>query len=122
MQCTYSHRGVLCGACQQNVSLSLGSSRCFHCQDHWPAVFVTITFAAAITGVLLVIVLLVFNMTVTVGLINGIIFYANIIAASNSAISSNTEPNFPTLFVAWLNLDIGFDVCFYDGLDAYVKT
>ena len=26
------------------------------------------------------------------------------------------------MFVAWLNLDIGIDVCFFDGLDAYTKT
>ena len=26
------------------------------------------------------------------------------------------------MFVAWLNLDIGIDVCFFDGLDAYAKT
>jgi hypothetical protein len=26
------------------------------------------------------------------------------------------------VFVAWLNLDIGIDVCFFDGLDTYTKT
>ena len=26
------------------------------------------------------------------------------------------------MFVVWLNLDVGFDVCFFDGLDAYTKT
>ena len=26
------------------------------------------------------------------------------------------------MFVDWLNLDIGIDVCFFDGLDAYTKT
>ena len=26
------------------------------------------------------------------------------------------------MFVAWLNLDIGIDVCFLDGLDTYTKT
>ena len=24
--------------------------------------------------------------------------------------------------MAWLNLDVGIEVCFYDGLDAFVKT
>ena len=27
-----------------------------------------------------------------------------------------------TVFIAWLNLNIGFDVCFFPGLDAYSKT
>ena len=38
------------------------------------------------------------------------------------AIFPSSEPSFPTVFVAWLNLDIGFDVCFFDGLDTYTKT
>ena len=25
-------------------------------------------------------------------------------------------------FIAWLNLDLGIEICFYNGLDAYVKT
>ena len=120
-QCMYNRTGVLCGACQQNLSLSLGSSCCLPCHSHWPAVFVAILLAATIAGVLLVIVLLVLNMTVTVGLINGVIFYANIVASSGVVFPS-TEPSFPTVFLAWLNLDIGFDVCFFNGLDTYTKT
>ena len=121
-QCAYNHRGVLCGACQENLSLSLGSSRCLPCDSHWPAVFVAILVAAIIAGVLLVITLLTLNMTVAVGLINGVIFYANIIAANNSIVFLTTEPSFFTVIIAWLNLDIGFDACFFNGLDAYTKT
>ena len=66
--------------------------------------------------------LLAINMTVAVGLINGFIFYANIVAANSAIFFPSSEPNFPTVFVAWLNLDIGIDVCFFDGLDAYTKT
>ena len=35
--CKDSHR-----ACQERLSLSLGSSRCLPCPSHWPAVFVVI--------------------------------------------------------------------------------
>lgn len=83
---------------------------------------VTLLVASIIAGILLVTALLVLNMTVAIGLINGIIFYANIIAASSSVVFPTTEPTFPTVFVAWLNLDIGFDICFFDGLDTYDKT
>ena len=27
-----------------------------------------------------------------------------------------------SVFIAWLNLDFGFETCFYDGMDAYSKT
>ena len=121
-QCAYNRTGTLCGACQQNLSLSLGSSRCLPCPGHWPAVFVTILLAAIIAGILLVTALLALNMTVAVGLINGFIFYANIVSANSAVFFPSSEPSFPTVFVAWLNLDLGIDVCFIDGLDTYTKT
>ena len=121
-QCAYKRTGTLCGACQEHLSLSLGSSRCLPCPSHWPAVFVVILLAAIIAGILLVIALLALNMTVAVGLINGFIFYANIMSANSAVFFPSSEPTFPTVFVAWLNLDLGFDVCFFDGLDTYIKT
>ena len=121
-QCAFNRTGTLCGACQEHLSLSLGSSRCLPCPSYWPAVFVVILLAAIIAGVLLVTALLALNMTVAVGLINGFIFYANIMSANSAVFFPSSEPSFPTVFVAWLNLDLGIDVCFFDGLDTYIKT
>ena len=121
-QCAYNRTGVLCGACKEDLSLSLASSRCVPCHAYWPAVFVVILLAAAIAGILLVTALLALNMTVSVGLINGFIFYANIVSAGSAVFFSPSELSFPSVFVAWLNLDIGIDVCFIDGLDAYAKV
>ena len=45
-----------------------------------------------------------------------------IVAANGAVFFPSLEPSFPTVFVAWLNLDIGIDVCFFNGLDAYIKT
>ena len=81
-QCAYNRTGILCGACQQSYSLSLGSSRCLPCQSHWPAAFVVILLDAIIAGMLLVTVLLALNIRVAIGMINGFIFYTNIVAAS----------------------------------------
>ena len=122
VQCAYNRSGILCGACQEQLSLSLGSSRCLPCHSYWPAVLVVIVLAAIVAGILLVTALLALNMTVAVGLINGFIFYANIVAANSAVFFPSSEPSFPTVFVAWLNLDIGVDVCFFDGLDTYIKT
>ena len=58
-QCAYNRTGVLCGACQENLSLSLGSSRCLPCDSNWPVVLVAILLAAIIAGILLVAALLV---------------------------------------------------------------
>ena len=121
-QCAYNRRGVLCGACQQNYSLSLGTSSCLPCPTHWPVFFVIVTITALIAGILLVVAVLALNLTVAVGLVNSFIFYANIVAAGNSVFFPSLQPSFPNVFVAWLNLDIGIDVCFIDGLDAYTKV
>ena len=118
----YDRTGVLCGSCIQNFSLSLASSRCLPCHSHWPAVCVVILLTAILAGILLVTSLLALNMTVSVGLINGFIFYANIVSAGSAVFFPSSEPSFPSVFVAWLNLEIGIDVCFIDGLDAYIKT
>lgn len=103
---------------QQNLSLSLGSSHCLPCHSHWPIVFIVILIAAMIAGILKVALVLnfVLNMTVATGLINGLIFYANIVAAG-SVFFPSSKPSPPTVLVARLNLDIGLDVCFL-----YIKT
>ena len=121
-QCAYGHAGVLCGGCQKNLSLSLGSSHCLPCGRFWPAEMFAVLLASIIAGVLLVATLLALNLTVATGLVNGFIFYANIVAASSSAFFSSSKPSYPTVFVAWLNLEVGYDACFIDGLDAYTKT
>ena len=121
-QCTYNRTGTLCGACQEHLSLSLGSSRCLPCTSHWPAVCVAIIIAAIIAGLLLVSTLLALNITVAVGLINGFIFYANTVGANSAVFFPSSEMSFPTMLIAWLNLDFGIDVCFFDGLDTYIKT
>lgn len=122
VQCANGHSGMLCGSCQSSFSLSLGSSRCIPCSSiHWPT-FVLVLIAPVLGGVCLVVLLLVLNLTVAVGTLNGIIFYANIVASSNSTFLPFLKPNFVTVFVAWLNLEIAFDTCFFQGMDAYWKT
>ena len=110
------------GECKQNLSLSLGISYCLPCNIHWPVVLVVILIVATIAGVLFVTAPFVLNITVATGLINGFIFYAKIIAAGSTVFFPSSEPSFPTVFVAWPNLDIGFDVSFFDVLETYTKT
>ena len=67
--------------------------------------------------------LIVLNLTVSVGTINGLIFYANIVRANHAIFFlPNTANSFLSWFIAWINLDLGIETCFYNGLNAYVKT
>ena len=121
-QCANNRGGVLCGSCLNNFSLSLGSSKCLECPENWYILVAGITIAAILAGVILVITLLVLNITVAIGTINSIIFYANIINANRDTYFSQPNLTFVPVFISWLNLDIGFDTCFYQGMDTYAKT
>ena len=104
--------------CRQNSSLSLGSHRCIPCSatENWYQNLIVIVIAAVIAGIVLVIFMLALNMTVAVGTLNGILFYANIVAANaESYFLPFTTPDFVTVFISWLNFDIGFDACFFVG-------
>ena len=65
------------------------------------------------------------NLTVSQGTINGLIFYANIVAANRSVFfpaQHNKFLSFLSVFISWLNLDLGIETCFIEGLDGYWKT
>ena len=121
-QCAYDRSSLLCGACQHDLSLSLGSSHCLVCPSYWPVLFVTITIAAILAGIALVALLLVLNMTVAIGTLNGLIFYVNIVYANKSILLPFQETNFVTVFISWLNLELGIDTCYFPGMDTYTKT
>ena len=65
--------------------------------------------------------LFIFNLTVTNGKINTMIFYANIININYLVFFP--KYNSPLyIFLSLLNLDLGIETCFYDGMDDYVKS
>ena len=116
-QCAYNRTGILCGMCQQDLSLVFGSSRCQECSDNYISLIIPFTLA----GIALVAFILLFNMTVATGTIHGLIFYANILSANHSLFLPPSTSNFLTVFISWLNLDLGIETCFYDEMDSYGK-
>ena len=119
-QCAFNHSGILCGACRNNFSRVLGTSKCKRCSSLW---ILLIFPTAALAGITLVVFLISLNMTVSIGAINGLIFYANIVRANHAIFFPPSISNsFLSTFIAWVNLDLGIEVCLYDGLDAYATT
>ena len=116
-QCGNNRMGLLCGKCHQNFSLALGSSHCLQCSNR--SLWLIVVFAFA--GIGLVLLLLVLRLTVAVGTINGLVFYVNILAANLATFFQPQTTNILTVFIAWLNLDLGIETCFYNGMDAYIK-
>ena len=121
-QCANNRSGLLCGRCKPGLSLSLGSSLCIPCSKVWRRDIVVIFISFFVSGILLVVSILVLNLTVAVGTLNGLIFYANIIGANTSIFFPTANLKFLSVFLSWLNLEVGFDACFYNGMDTYWKT
>ena len=117
-QCSFNCSAILCGACLPGYSLALGTSRCLKCSN----AMLSLLLPLAIAGLVLVFVLMLLNLTVSTGTINGLIFYANIVRANHAVFFPPGDTSFFTVFIAWLNLDLGIETCFGDSLDGYGKT
>ena len=117
-QCVFNRSGILCGGCKPGLSLTLGRPLCQHCSNRYIALLAAFVGA----GVALVILLITCNITVTEGTVNGLIFYANIVRVNHTIFFPPYNSNILTIFIAWINLDLGIKSCFYDGMDGYTLT
>jgi len=95
-----------------------GSSRCSICTSSYLA----LVLVFAVAGITLVALLILFDLTVAKGTLNGLVFYANIVQANSFIFFPNTANQTSNIFIAWLNLDLGIETCFYDGMDMYAKA
>ena len=118
IQCNFNHNGTLCGSCKQGYSIALGTLHCLRCSN----AYLTLILPFALAGIALVAVLLLLRLNVSAGTINGLIFYANIIQANRLFFFPTGKVNVLTVFIAWLNLDLGIETCFYDGMTTYAYT
>ena len=117
-QCNFDHAGILCGGCQPGLSLALGSAQCLPCNNKYLALLIPFTLA----GPVLVGIIKLLDLTISQGTLNGLIFYANIVKATEYIFLPQGKANPLKLFIAWLNLDLGVETCFFNGLSAYSKT
>ena len=121
-QCDLNRSGLLCGECATNHSLMLGSSRCHVC----PNTYLALLLPFAVAGIALVVFLSFLRLTVATGMINSVILYANFLQINRRIFLTTGKrsilTNILTVFIAWMNLDLGFETCFYDGMTAYAQT
>ena len=117
--CRVNREGILCGACKHGYSRVLGSIQsCQKCSNKM-LLYLIPTFL--LSGILLILLLSVLNITVTEGTINGLMFYATVLYADISVIPNEPHEHMKPLrtFISWVNLHWGFDLCAYDGMDGY---
>ena len=119
LQCQFSRSGILCGQCQQGLSTIFGSSDCQQCSN----VYLLLIIPIAVSGILLVIVMFVLNLTVSEGTINPFILYFNILNIHNNPLFPSHSLVKPFhILISFANLNLGIESCFYNGMDDYTKT
>ena len=125
-QCANNRTGTLCGACKSGKSNVLGSSRCIDCNERTIVEFLLLILLFAVLGVILILFLGIFNLTVSEGTLNAIIFYMNVVRVNTTIFFPKQDTCIVTswleVFVAWMNLDLGIEMCFYNGMGAVGKT
>ena len=117
-QCQFNRTGILCSQCQDHLSMVFGSSRCMKCTN----VYILIIIIFILAGIVLIALLYFLNLTVTKATINGIILYTNIVSINGLFYLVNDSVFSPLrVFISFLNLDLGIELCFYSGMSSYAK-
>ena len=122
--CFSNREGVLCGSCTESYSVVFGSGGCYKCSNKslWTILLYTVA------GPLLIYLLYSLRLTLATGTLNGIIFYAQ---AANVGVLEvlllytdrhHAFSRFISIFLSFLNLNLGFPLCFYDGMNELWKT
>ncbi len=114
-QCRNHRSGLLCGGCANNYSRVLGGTECELCTNN-DYLALIVLFAAL--GIILFVILALFNVTITDGFVNGFIFYANIFSVYTSMFLPVMEVRGrpPLALISFLNLNLGVKSCFYEGM------
>lgn len=113
--CKRGFSGILCGRCADNFSATLGRIGCRQCHPTLSALAVSMFIIA---GPLLIVGMLYGDLTVNHGTFNGIIFYANVVHIHRFTIFGQDHTS---VLIAWLNLDLGIQLCFYPGMTFYAQ-
>ena len=118
-QCQFSRSGILCGQCQQHLSTIFGSSDCQKCSN----MHLLLLISFAVSGIVLVLIMFILNLTISEGTIIPFILYFNILNIHNNPLfpSHSLIKPFYT-FISFANLNLGIETCFYNGMDDYTKT
>ena len=118
-QVGYNRTGIACGKCIEGLSMTFGSNSCSRCTNS----FLAMILLYALLGVILVLAISFLQITVSGGYLNGVLFYANVINIYLPLLTRANSYTYPIFFlVSFLNLNLGFKTCFYNGMSALART
>ena len=103
----------VCGECLNRLSLVQATAKCNDCSN----IFLLLLLLFAIAGIALVAFFLSFNLTIAAGTIHGLIFYSSLLP-----VNYFIQPSALTVFISWVNLDLGIETCFYIEMNSQAKV
>lgn len=115
----YNRGGIACGQCLEGYSIVFGSNRCLKCSNNYLSMIIVF----ALLGIGLVSAISFLQITISEGYLNGMLFYVDILTLYLPFLTesgSNIVHIF--FFVSLLNLNLGIECCFYDGMKAIART
>ena len=114
----FNRTGALCGQCREGYSIVFGSNRCHKCSNSKLSLIAF--FASAGVGIILGISFL--QLTISEGYLNGVLFYSNIVSLFIPFFAEGSPVTQLFIPIAFLNLDLGIETCFYDGMDSLSRA
>ena len=126
--CYGSRTGDLCGKCISNYSVVFGSTVCQMCTNK---LWLITSVIYILAGPLIVFLLYTLKLTLATGTLNSIIFFAQV---ANARIAGYLKIpcsdcgnvsyfiRSSSVFISWLNLNLGFPLCFYNGMTEIDKA
>ena len=130
--CLNNREGILCSKCSTvdgvNYSVVFGSTECRQCSNWW---LWTLTLYV-VAGPLLIYLLYALRLTLTTGTLNGIIFYVQVTnlglldilstIANRCFIPTKIGIKIAMFLISIMNLNLGFPLCFYNGMNELWKA
>ena len=111
----YNRTGRLCGACRSNMSIVFGSNACRPCSSAYLASIIMY----GVLGIVLVLAISFLGFSISEGYLNSLLFYCNVISFYSSFFAPNSSLGF--FLTKFVNLSMGFELCYYDGMDTLAK-
>ena len=109
----YNRTGFVCSRCTEGTSAMFGTSRCGECTNFgllWILGF-------AVAGVVMIFSICFIGISISDGYLNGLILYCNFLNYFIVYLSPKSAP-IDLIFtpIAWINLGLGIESCFYNGM------
>lgn len=114
----YNRGGVACSNCAEGYSIVFGSNRCLRCSGR----YLSLLLLFAVYGIFLIATIVFFQFTISEGYLNGVLFFANIITVYAPLYTVSPGISRYLIVFFWLSLKLGFEACFFDGMNALTST